>query len=200
MNKKNILLIAVLFLSCAIVAAAQEKNKDMPFVVKVGPIIGADTLYEYTLPEVTIYPQKVFKSKRHKREYMKLLFNVRKVYPYAKMAGEKLKLYAPILDTLKTKRERDKYFDVIEDELWAEYGDKLKKFTVSQGAILIKLVDRECQRSTYQVLKDFRGGFSAFFYQSFARLWGYNLKVKYDAEGEDKDIEEIVLMIESGQL
>lgn len=163
-------------------------------------VIDNDTLIQMSLPGVTIYPERVFKSEREYIQYTRLMLNVKKVYPYAKLAGEKLTLYAPILDTLETKRERDKYFDIIEEELWAEYGNTLKKFSVKQGAILIKLIDRECQRSTYQVLKDFRGGFSAFFYQAFARLWGFNLKTEYDPAGADEELEDIVLRIEAGAI
>ena len=163
-------------------------------------IVDGDTLICMTLPPYVVFPEKEFKTNREYVQYTRLMHNVKKVYPYAKLAGEKLTSFAPILDTLTTKKERDKYFDIIEDELWAEYGNTLKKFSMSQGAILIKLVDRECQRSSYDVLKDFRGGFSAFFYQTFARIWGFNLKTKYDSKGADADIEDIVIRIEAGAI
>ncbi|MCK9303039.1 MAG: DUF4294 domain-containing protein [Bacteroidales bacterium] len=188
------ILFSILFI---LIATTTIIAQGQPFIVTIDTIIDGDTLYFYNLREVVIFPQKEFKSKREQVKYTKLVRNVKKVYPYAKLAGEKLEMYAPILDTLTSSKERDKYFDIIEEQLWEEYGEDLKKFTISQGAILIKLVDRQCQMSTYQVLKDFRGGFSAFFYQAFARLWGYNLKVKYDPSREDKDIEEIILMIEA---
>ncbi|MDR2083465.1 MAG: DUF4294 domain-containing protein [Bacteroidales bacterium] len=193
---KKIILILFLLMSCRLISA---QNNDSLIIVKA-EVKDNDTLIQITLPGVTIYPEKVFKTNREYVQYTRLMHNVKKVYPYAKLAGEKLKLYAPILDTLETKKERDKYFDIIEEELWTEYGSTLKNFTIKQGAILIKLVDRECQRSTYQVLKDFRGGFSAFFYQAFARIWGFNLKTEYDPEGADADIEDIVLRIEAGAI
>lgn len=174
-----------------------ENNK--PFVTYI-MYDGYDTTYNYDLSEVVIIPQKEFKNNREKIRYNKLMRNVKKVYPLARTAGDLLDFYAPILDTLPTKKARDEYFDIIEDSLWVQYGATLKKFTMSQGAILIKLIDRECQRSSYQVIKDFRGSFSAFFYQTFARLWGYNLKEEYNSEGDDKDIEEIVVMIEKGYI
>lgn len=174
-----------------------ENNK--PFVTHI-MYDGYDTTYNYDLSEVVIIPQKEFKNNREKIRYNKLMRNVKKVYPLAKTAGDLLDFYAPILDTLPTKKARDEYFDIIEDSLWVQYGATLKKFTMSQGAILIKLIDRECQRSSYQVIKDFRGSFSAFFYQTFARLWGYNLKEEYNSEGDDKDIEDIVVMIEKGYI
>ncbi|MDL2228092.1 DUF4294 domain-containing protein [Odoribacter sp. OttesenSCG-928-L07] len=193
--KKNLLILFLLF-TCRFLSAQDIDS----LIIAKAEVNSGDTLIQMSLPGVTIYPEKIFKNNREYVQYTRLMHNVKKVYPYAKLAGEKLKLYAPILDTLETKRERDKYFDIIEDELWAEYGSTLKDFTVKQGAILIKLVDRECQRSTYQVLKDFRGGFSAFFYQAFARIWGFNLKTEYDANGADADIEDIVMRIEAGAI
>jgi hypothetical protein len=87
-----------------------------------------------------------------------------------------------------------------EEEIEAEYGQELRDLTISQGKILIKLIDRETGNSSYDLVADLRGEFRAVFYQAFARIFGYNLKIKYDPEGEDKDIELIVRMIENGQL
>jgi hypothetical protein len=89
---------------------------------------------------------------------------------------------------------------VAEKEINEQYGDELKNMTFSQGKILIKLIDRETGDCSYALVQDLRGNFTAFFYQAFARLWGYNLKVKYDPEGTDKQIETIVRLIERGQL
>lgn len=130
-----------------------------------------------------------------------MIRDIRKVYPYAKEAGKKLEAYAPILDSLTDNRKEQKvYFQIIEDGLMSQYGDELKKLNTRQGRLLIKLVDRECNRSSYEILRNFRGSFSAFFWQGIARIWGYNLKTEYDYEGEDKHMEMIVSAIESGQL
>lgn len=88
----------------------------------------------------------------------------------------------------------------VEDELMDEYGEELKKLTISQGKILIKLVDRETGESSYDIVTEFRGEFRAIFYQAFARFFGLNMKEKYDPEGNDREIENIVKMIETGQL
>ena len=87
-----------------------------------------------------------------------------------------------------------------EDEIEAQFGKELRDLTITQGKILLKLIDRQTSNSSYEIVKDFRGNFRAFFYQSFARLFGYDLKARYDPLGEDADIERIVLMIESGTL
>ena len=87
-----------------------------------------------------------------------------------------------------------------EKEIKEEYGEELKDLTFSQGKILIKLLDRETGNTSFELVQDLRGKFTAFWYQAFARIWGYNLKVKYDPEGEDKEIEDIVVMIENGSI
>ena len=87
-----------------------------------------------------------------------------------------------------------------EDELKAEFEGDLKKLSFKQGIILIKLVDRETGNTSYELVQELRGNFTAFFWQTFARLFGYNLKVKYDPLGDDKEIEDIVVMIENGQI
>ncbi|MBR5650931.1 MAG: DUF4294 domain-containing protein [Bacteroidales bacterium] len=196
----HIIVISFVFFAGLQSSFAQENTdsiRNNPFIMTI-QIEDGDTVLHCDLKPVTVIPEKHFANKREEIRYNKLMRNVIKVYPLAKTAGELLESYAPILDTLPTKKARDTYFDIIEKELWTKYGNQVKNLTSSQGIVLIKLIDRECSKSSYQVIKDFRGGFSAFFYQAIARLWGYNLKSKYDAEGEDKEIEEIVLMIESG--
>jgi hypothetical protein len=112
----------------------------------------------------------------------------------------KFREYQPVLEAQKTDRARKKYMKKIEDELWKAYGDEIKNLTYTQGQILIKLIDRETEKSGYILLKELRGNFRAFFYQGFAKLWGYNLKIEYDPSGEDWMIEYIVQKIERGEL
>jgi hypothetical protein len=114
------------------------------------------------------------------------------------MAGETLKEYEVILGQVENERERRKILKELENEINEKYGDELKKLTFSQGKILIKLIDRETGNTSFDLVKDLRGNFLAFFYQSFARVFGYNLKVEYDPAGEDRNIEIIVRMIENG--
>ena len=175
-------------------------NNGVPFLVTIAEIHGNDTLFQHELPMVIVVPQKEFHNAIERRRYNKLVYNVKKVYPLAKTAGSLLQQYAPVLASMPNKKAKDKYFENIEKQLWYQYSSTLKKMTISQGAILIKLIDRECQRSSYDVIRDFRGKFSAFFYQAFAKLWGYNLKTEYDAVNRDRDIEEIVWMIDVGAI
>ena len=120
------------------------------------------------------------------------------MYPYAKLAGLKLKEYEMVLREAKNDRERRKIMKKAEEELNAQFGPELKKLNFSQGKILIKLIDRETGNSSYALLQDLRGKFTAFVWQQFARIFGYNLKIRYNPSNEDRQIEEIVLRIESG--
>lgn len=159
-----------------------------------------DTMPLIVLPEVWVWGPIEFKNKSEERKYNRLIRNVKRVYPYAKLAGKMLKEYEEILIAAESDAERRRIMRRAEAELKEEYGEELKRLTFSQGHILIKLVDRETGNSTYNLVEELRGKFLAFFWQNFARIFGYNLKDKYDPTGRDKDIENIVLMIESGAL
>ena len=163
-------------------------------------VIDGDTLWVADLDEVYIFPTKKFKNRRERRRYTRLIYNVKKAYPWAKMAGEKLAEVEIELMSLKTEKEQKDYMKLVEKELLKDYKEDLKKLTVTQGRILIKLVDRETGDTSYELVRELRGKISAVFWQALARLFGSNLKSEYDAEGEDRLIEEIVVLIENGQL
>jgi len=111
-----------------------------------------------------------------------------------------MKEYERVLEETSKKRERKKIMKQAEVELKDEFSEELKNLTYMQGEILLKLIDRETQTSGYDIVKDMRGGFKASFYQGFARLFGFNLKDRYDPEGRDREIEEIVQLIEKGRI
>jgi hypothetical protein len=161
--------------------------------------VDGDTIPLVPLKEVYIVSWRLLDGKEA-RQMTKLMKNVRIVYPYARLAGIKLTEYEEILLQAPDERARRKIMKQAEEEIEAEYGQELRDLTISQGKILIKLIDRETGNSSYDLVADLRGEFRAVFYQAFARIFGYNLKIKYDPEGEDKDIELIVRMIENGQL
>lgn len=163
-------------------------------------VIDGDTLYIIPLDEVEIKGEAIHKNKRLLRRTNRLIRYVKKVYPYAKIAGEKLIEYDSVLRQAETKAQRRKLMRQAEKEIKEEYEGDLKKLTYTQGKILLKLIDRETGDTSFELVKDLRGGFTAFFYQTFARFFGLNLKVKYDPQGKDKKIEEIVRMIEAGKL
>ena len=160
-----------------------------------------DTVYYVHLREIVVRAPRKFKNAAEERQYWKLVYNVKKTYPYAKLAGKKLHELNEHYLKLPTEKERKAYSKKVEDDLKAEFEGELRKMTISQGRILLRLVDRETGNTTYEILKDFRGSLSAFFWQGVARLVGSNLKTRYDpSQGEDKTIELIIKEIEEGLL
>jgi len=159
-----------------------------------------DTIYVSSIKDIYIMPDQQFETKRDLRRYKKLIRNVKIVYPYAKLARKKYEEVVVEFAKLKTEREKKEYMKTVEEDLKKEFEGDLKKLTISQGRILIKLVDREIGLSTYDLVKEYRGNFSAFFWQTLAKLFGNNLKSTFDAEGEDKLINDIILLIDDGQL
>ncbi len=175
-------------------------GQEVKYTVLPVQIIDGDTLPFVRLKEVEVYSLKIPKRRKDQKRLTKLVKNVKLVYPYAKLAGIKLREYEDMLLNASNDKERKRIMKQAEKEINEEYGGDLRELNFSQGKILIKLIDRETGESSYGLVQDLRGKFTAFWYQAFARLWGYNLKVKYDPEGEDRRIEIIVRMIERGQL
>lgn len=166
----------------------------------LGVVIDNDTISSIKLKTYYVVGQKKFKNKRQQIRYTRKVRYVKKVYPYAKLAGEKLDGYDSLLRAAPTDKARKKIMKQAEKEIRAEYEGKLRKFTIGQGKILVKLIDRETNHSSYNLLKELRGSVSAVLWQGVGRLFGYNLKVKYDPKGEDKDIEQIVQLIDMGAI
>ncbi len=190
--------LSIIFLVSGITyfSSAQETQSQLLPV----QIIDGDTVPFIRLHEVEVYALKIPKTRKGRKKLTKLVKNVKRVYPYAKMASIQLKRYDKELSAATNDRQRRKIMKKAEKEINNRYGGELKKMNFSQGKILIKLIDRETGETSYNLVQELRGNFTAFFYQAFARLWGYNLKIRYDPEGEDKQIETIVKMIERGQI
>jgi hypothetical protein len=160
-----------------------------------------DTVYYAHLREIVVRAPRKFKNAAEERQFWRLVYNVKKTYPYAKLAGEKLHELNDHYLKLPTEKERKAYSKKVEEDLKAEFEGELRKMTISQGRILLRLVDRETGNTTYDILKDFRGSLSAVFWQAVARVFGSNLKTRYDpSSGEDKLIEQIIKEIEEGSL
>jgi hypothetical protein len=189
------ILILLLCLGAYTVRAQEVKEGG---IVMLAEVIDGDTIPVKYLNTVMIVGERRHLSRREKAKWTRLQYNVKKVYPYAKLAGQLLEKYSVPLDTITNERERKKYFKLIEDELKAEFEDDLRSMTTTQGMILIKLVDRETQHSSYEIVQEFRGNFSAFFWQGLSKLFGQDLKSRYDPNGDDKEIESIIVLIEAG--
>lgn len=159
-----------------------------------------DTLLIVYLPEVDIDLMQRYLQIIDTRQGRRLANNVRKVYPYAKLAGAKMQEYDSVLANVSDKNERNRLMKQAEKEITDQYTEELKDLTITQGLILIRLIDRETGNTSYQVVQELRGKVRAFFYQGFARLWGYNLKTEYDPHNnpEDDEIETIMTLLERG--
>ncbi len=163
-------------------------------------VIDGDTILHTSIQEIMIFPEWQFNSRRDLRRYERLIYNLKVVYPYAVLASQKLEEMNRVFVTLETEREQKAYIKRVEQELLDEFEDDLKKLTITQGRLLIKLIDRETGNTSYHLLRELRGAFSAFFWQGMARLFGSNLKTQFDAEGEDKLIDQLIQLIEIGQI
>ena len=148
-----------------------------------------DTVYFTKLPDIVVRAPRKFKNAAEERQFWRLVYNVKKTYPYAKMAGQKLHALNEQYLRISSEKERKEYSKRVEEELKAEFEGELRKLTVTQGRILMRLVDRETGNTTYEILKDFRGSASAIFWQAIARVFGSNLKTQYNpSSGEDRTI------------
>lgn len=172
------------------VLAIQPTKGEFPAYIDAN----GDTIAVVFLPSITISSKRVFKTKRDQKRYNKLYYNVLKAYPLAKVAGMRLQELEAALPSIP-EHKRQKHIKGVEEDLKKKYKQDLLNLTVSQGKILIKLIDRETSRTGYEVIKEFRGGFQAFMWQSLAGLFGTNLKTGYDDQ-EDRDIELILQDIE----
>lgn len=176
---------------------SQEPEKKQPTIVR-GVIEGNDTLPIIELPEISVYERQDFDYLYLKRRYRRMIRNVKRAYPYSKIAGVRLKELDDRLVTIQSEKARKAYVQQAEKDIMKQFEKEVKRLTVTQGIILVKLIDRETGRTSYQVIKDLKGGITAFFWQGIARLFGNNLKAEYDPNNKDRIIEDIVRGIEAG--
>lgn len=161
-------------------------------------VLDGDTIPYLSLREVTIVSWRPFRSAAEEQAHRRLVNNIRFVYPYAKVASAKMRHYDNLSAAAKNRRERNKISKRAEEEIKAQFENDIRNMTQSQGILLIKLIDRENGKSSYEIISATRGKFRAIFWQSFSYFWGINLKEQYDPSGNDKDIETIVNLIDAG--
>ncbi len=159
-----------------------------------------DSIQLMEMNNVYVYPELTFKNRKQAESYMRLVRNVKAVLPIAKQARQMLIETTEYLETLPTKEEKDAHIKRVEEDIFKTYKPKMKKLSYSQGKLLIKLIDRECHSSSYDMIKAFMGPLRAGFWQVFAWGFGASLKKGYDPEGVDRLTERIVLMVEAGQI
>ncbi len=153
-----------------------------------------------SIPMFYVLPVYVFSRPVDLRRYRRLVDAVKKVYPVAQIAKKRMAEMEEELCRLPTKKAQKAYIKQVYHEIKEEYTPVLKRMTRTQGRVLLKLIDRETEYTAYEVLKEFRGGFVAGFWQGVSRVFGQNLKSEYDKEGEDRMIEQIVVYYEAGWL
>jgi hypothetical protein len=197
---KKVLIVLLLMMPGWLLAQSILNPRDEAGIHCSAVIIDHDTVPIIYLDNIYVWGKMSFHNSAEARKWNRLVYNVKKTWPYARLAGIKFDEYNQKITAVDSDRLRKAMMKQAEDELQAQFGEELKALTFTQGKILLKLVDRQTNNSSYDIVKDFRGRFQAFFWQSFARIFGYNLKVKYDPLHEDADIERIVLMIESGTI
>lgn len=203
--------VMLLFTACMTAAAQDdvtsddsEVGSDSPaFVpmVKVGKaLVDNDSIQYVELNTLYVYPKLTFKNEKQRLAYNRLVANIKKVLPIAKEVNSIIVETYEYLQTLPDKKSKDEHMKRVEKGIRKEYTPRMKKLTYSQGKLLIKLVYRECNSSSYQLIQAFLGPIRAGFYQAFASLFGASLTKKYDPEGVDKYTERIVRQVEAGQI
>lgn len=170
------------------------------YVVKGNVNEKGDTMFVVMLREVQIGARKTHVNPMPQHEYERLKRNVKKVYPYAKEAGRAMREFEDMMSKLDKRKDKRAYEKAFEKQMRERFEEEIKNLTITQGMILIKLINRETGKTTFTTIKDIKGSFNAFMYQTSARLFGHNLKDDYDPEGKDYLIEDIVQMIERGEL
>ena len=197
----------------AVAAQAQEKklnpedrqiDMDNPtFVpmVRVGKVLDqGDSIQYMEMNNVYVYPPVIFKNQRQAAAYMRLVKNVKRTLPIAKEVKQIIVETGEYLETLPDKKSKEAHVKRVEEEIVKEYKPRMKKLTYSQGKLLIKLVDRECNSTAFEAMQAFIGSFRAGIWQAFAWTFGASLKKGYDAEGTDRLTERVILLVEAGQL
>jgi len=163
-------------------------------------VSGNDSLKVMTLNDIYIYAPPVFKNSAEEAKYWKLIRDVKKTLPYAKLINNILIETYEYIMTMPTEKEREAHLKRMEKELYSQYYPILKKMTLSQGKLLIKLINRECNQSSYDVLKAFLGPLRAGVWNVFAGIFGASLKTTWEPDGKDATIERIVELVEMGVL
>jgi hypothetical protein len=188
----------VMILICFVSALATRAQKPIFAHHDSIVIVDGDTLPHFNLSTTNIYNEKN-KPRRHEdQQYWRMVMRVKKVLPYAKEAAALMKKYEQDVPADARGKDRRVYIRKAEDEIMTKYGSTLKKFSINDGRVLIKLIDRETNKVSFELIHELKGDVSAVFWQGVARIFGNNLKSKYDPWGEDRQIEQIVQYIEMG--
>ena len=179
---------------------AQAQNYQHKQVLRPVELYQGDTIPVIHLREVYIYRPPKFKNRRQERYYWRTVRDVKKTLPIAReVRGIIIETYEYLL-TIPDEKMRQAHLDSVEKGLLSQYTPRMRQLTFNQGKMLIKLIDRECDQTGYDLIRVFMGDFKARFYQTFAALFGASLKKEFDPEMEDAELEEIIYWVELGAL
>lgn len=192
-------LIILFSFSSTVFAQAPVKVKNgeykVPYILE-----GNDTIPVVNLPLINIDEVGNPEYLNNVQAYYRLRFNVLKVYPYARLAAVKLNEMNAKMNVMTTERDRRRYKREVEEQVRRDFEEQIKKLSINQGNVLIKLLDRETGHTSYDLIRELKGSLNAFFAQGLAKIFGHDLKNEYDPEGADKAIENIVRQIETGEI
>ena len=212
MKRCRYAILTLLALLCLAGSAAAQKqrltidagSKRIRIVIPDGYALGSvengDTIPHVYLPTVYVFPELTFKNDKERQQYNKLVRDVKRTLPYARLIYETLIETYEYIETLPDEKSKQAHLKRMEKELYAQYKPELKKLTLSQGKLLIKLVDRECHQSSYNLATAYLGSFRAGFWNIFAGMFGASLKTKYDPNGKDALTERVVLLVQCGAI
>jgi len=203
MIRKYYILLLLVFLNghFSMLSADNVRPQAPPEGPKLGvQIVGNDTLYLAFLKDFYVFPDLKFKNKKQEEFYWRTVRDVKRALPYAKIVSAELYRVNILLGDIKSEKERKKYLSKYEKEVFKKYSPELVRLTINQGRLLLKLIDRETNTTSYDLIKQYRGNVAAFFWQGIARIFGSNLKSEYDAQGNDKIVERVITLVEAGQL
>ena len=179
----------------------EVQETEMPIMTQTGTTeYKGQTITHIIFPTLPKYAPMEFKNEKEREKYNRLVYNIKKVLPWAKLAKLTIIETYDFLETLPDKKSRDEHMKRVEAGLKRQYGPALKNLSRSQGRLLLKLIDRECNQTGYAIAKAFMGSFKANLYQGVAVLFGNSLSKKYDPEGDDRYTERVVRMVEAGLL
>lgn len=193
---RNFLYILMILLLAAN-APAYSQQSDADNILLGGVVVGNDTIPMIFLETFTVTEKLPRHLVRKRNRYNKLKYNIYKVYPYAVVAADVLQDVDVELAKIDNKRDRKKYMNTVEQELKGRFKGELEDLTISQGKVLVKLINRQTGKPCFEIIKEVKSGFSAVVWQSVALLFNNNLKKEYDPEGEDAEMEAIVRELET---
>jgi len=193
-------IIPVLFLLAATNLGAQEKSWQEKIFLEYYVEAPGDTVYVDSLPEAVVFPRIKKSNDPNVRRYYRLVYNFNKVYPYTSVARKLVnEADSTIAAESMNRFKKDKYVTNIQNQILKDFSDVVRHMTISQGQLLCRLVDREIGKSSYQIVKDYKNGLAAGFWQGVAKTFKQDLKSHYDPKGEDRMTEYLIEKWEKGQ-